>query len=524
MFMRNLILLSVVFLLMNPPFLKGDATTVFSTSDQDAPIGSALTLSGISSRTDPNGFEEEMASQAPLFRGETIKTQNDSILEIRFTDGSILNMGPKSAIAINHYAYDPNMDFGKINISILRGVYRFTKGRIRVSQPDDIKIDFPAGTISVHDAIVLGQVVDKRSVIIMSGAALSSTKRQIIVKNRAGSRDYIRNITEIGYGSVIEDENFAPTPALKIPPSDIEWLKSQFIPKQIELETKAAEEESEKEKKFHLQAIVHDGTQGTGSKFVVVGGRLYQENDIVDNYRILEISPTYVKCKNMSNETVETITVETVQDKKKELPVAEKITVESIFYDADTHSKSFAYINNGLYREGETVFDRQILEIRPTTVVLLKKGAQTPETFSLITAKTASKTPKALPVLQSIAYDQDYQKRFATINGKTYREGENVDGDLLFSIQPDAIWLKNADHPKPIKIFLEKGTESEDETPRFQIQVILYDPGKSQVAIGGILYRTGDIVDGYEILEVRKSDIRLRKKGRLPWKTHILKA
>ncbi len=521
--MRNLILLSV-FLLIYPPFLKGDATAVFTTSDQDAPIGSALTLAGISSRTDQSGFEEEMASQAPLFRGETIKTQNDSILEIRFMDGSILNMGPKSAISITHYTYDPNMDFGKINISILRGVYRFTKGRIRLSQPDDIKIDFPAGTISVQDAIVLGQVVDKRSVIIMSGAALSSTKRQIIVKNRAGSRDYIRNITEIGYGSVIEDENFAPTPVLKIPPSDIEWLKSQFIPRQIELELEAAQEEAEKEKKFQLQAIVHDGTHGSGSKFVVVGGKLYQENDIVDNYRVIEIAPGYVKCKNLSNNNVETITVETVKEKKSAVPVIEKIIVESIFYDAGDHSKSFAYINGGLYREGETLFDRQILEINPTNVLLLKHGEKKPETFKLTAAKTSSKTLKALPILQSIAYDQDYQKRFATINGKTYREGENVDGDLLFSIEPNAIWIKSASSPKPIKIFLEKGTESADETPKLQIQVILFDPGKSQVAIGGILYRTGDIVDGYEILEIRKKDIRVRKKGKIQWRTHVLKA
>ena len=79
---------------------------------------------------------------------------------------------------------------------------------------------------------------------------------------------------------------------------------------------------------------------------------------------------------------------------------------------------------------------------------------------------------------------------------------------------------------KAEKIPLEKGQEeSGDEKPRFEIQIILFDhrqPQKSQVAINNILYKAGDLIEGYEILEIHQTYIRVRKKTRLPWRSYLI--
>ncbi len=521
----------LITLIMMPLFsFQGLAGVISSNADSKISIGSTLTIAGVGLRVDEEGLEEELTAQSPLFLGETLKTKNDSILEINFTDGSVLNLGPKSSISVTQYDYDSNMDFGKIVIRVLRGVYRFRKGRIRSKEPDDIRIDLPSGTVGIRDAIVLGQVVDKRSVIILSGSSLTSIERLVLVRNKAGNKLYERSITEIGYGSVIEDENFAPTPAIKIPPTDIEWLNSQFYPAaKPDASGQAASEEAEAKKNaFTIQAIVHDGGKGLSGKYVVVSGKLYQEEDIVENYKILSISPDFVKSKNLSTGEVEIMKVENAPQKSSRVKAEEKITVDSIYYDAANHQKSFAYINQRLYRESETLLDAQLLEIKPDRVVILRKNAKTPEIYKLPSGKrkTGQKTI-SLPVIQSIVYDKDPQKRLATVDGKIYREGEWTDENYqLFEIVQDAVWIKRSDSSKPEKVILERTKEIADEIPYLKIQIIVpnaQQPEKSQVAIAGVLYNTGDIVDGYEILEIRKSDIRVRKKGRLSWRTHILK-
>ena len=129
-------------------------------------------------------------------------------------------------------------------------------------------------------------------------------------------------------------------------------------------------------------------------------------------------------------------------------------------------------------------------------------------------------------LLQSIAYDRDPQKSFATINGRSYRQGEFVEGYPLVQISPEAIWIQGMGSDRPEKIPLEKGQEeSGDEKPKIEIQMILYDrqtSDKAQVAINSALYKAGDLVEGYEILDIHKTYIRVRKKTKDPWRSYVV--
>lgn len=517
---------TIFFLAVSLAFQCSLQAKVISTFAGVSPAGNLSQFYGKIFLIDSKGLKKVLSSSSSLFTGETIKTEKDSFAELRLNDGSLINLGPQSGLKIEEFYYDPNMDHGRMKLRILSGIYRFTTGRMHADKSgDNIKLNLPVGNISVRNATVLGQIFEKRSVTILWKSPLKvESFEPLSVKTKENDPVYETIIEKQGFGCVVEDENFSPTPAIKIPETDIAWIEYKLSPFSAQ---KKEESPAVKPPEFSIQAIVYDQDDSIQSRLVVVSGKLYKEGDIVEDHKILMIEPKTVAVKNLSTGETKHLKVSETSSKKSSQKIADdKPVIESIFYDKQSPKNSFAYINNTLYREGASVLIYKILTIQKTSVKTRNEKTGKEIIFKLQAASTPLKKPEIPLLLQSISFDpEDQTKSMAALNGILYHQGESWESFELTQIFQNKVLLTDKVTGKTRELTLEKIAESHDEKPDLEIQVILYNSQqkeKSQVAIKGQIYKLGELVEGYEILDIQKSNIRVRKKGDIRWQTHII--
>lgn len=514
------LLLTVFFVLQFPLQAK-----VISTIPGLAPAGTVSPLYGKISVINSAGNKKKPSSITSIFTGDTIKTEDDSYAELRLSDGSVINLGAKSSVRIVEFYYDRDMDEGKLTLRIISGIYRLTTGRIRPDASENIKIILPVGNVTLRNATVLGQIFDNRAVTILWKSPLKvESFEPLAVRTRENDPVYETIIEKLGFGCVVEDENYSPTPAIKIPENDIAWIEYKLSPFSAR---KKKTEPVKKAPEFSIQAIVYDQEDSSQSRLVVVNGKIYKEDDIVGDYRILMIEPKTVAVKNMSTGETKNLSV-SVSKKKNNGGKAEeeKPVLESVFYDKRSSKDSFAYINGVLYRKGASVLGFKILRISKDSVKIKDEKNGKESILKLQTASPAAKKAKVPLVLQSISFDpNDETKSLAALNGVLYHQGESWENFELKKILPEEVLLTDKNTGKTQRVVIDKLAAQQDGRPDIEIQVILYDEKKkeeSQVAVRGKLYKLGELVEGYEILDIGKSHIRVRKKGDTSWKTHVI--
>lgn len=85
-----------------------------------------------------------------LFK-EKITTNAKGSLQVSFTDGSGMAIGPNASIVIDEYVYDPNKGAPAMGVSLVKGALRFVGGAI--SHDKGVNITTPVATIGVRGGI-----------------------------------------------------------------------------------------------------------------------------------------------------------------------------------------------------------------------------------------------------------------------------------------------------------------------------------------------------------------------------------
>lgn len=488
-------------------------------------VGKISIYEGKAFITNPFGQTKKIKKSSTLFPGEILKTAEKSYAEIRFSDGSVLNLGPKGGVKIENFTYDPNMDYGRMSIRILSGIYRFTSGRMRPQEKGAVRLRFPAGNASFTNATLLGQVFQKRSVIILWKSPLKTESFEpVYVQTKENDENYQKTIGKKGLGCITDDENFSPSPVFKVPDYDIAWLELQLVPAPVVAQQQKKVPEPEKPE---IQAIVYDQEDPSQTKFVVIQGKLYKEKEIVLGYEVVSIEPKLAVLKNMLTGKIENLKVVSVSSKAVSAKQEAPPIVESIFYDRKNHKNSFVYVQNMLYREGASFREFTILQILQDRIKVRNSHTKRIVFLKLQAAGKERKKGETPLILQSISYNhEDPAQSIAALNGALYHEGEAWENYQIEKIFSDHVYLRDKKTKRLRKITTTQAPKPTDTKPEITIQIILYNDQereKSQVAIEGKLYKSGDLVEGYEILDIQKHDIRVRKKGNLNWETHIIR-
>jgi hypothetical protein len=152
-----------------------------------------------------------VASGEPLFLGDAVTTEDDGQLQILLLDETVFTIGPRSAVVIDEFVYDPATDAGKISAQILKGVFRFVTGRIAHKNPEQMKVRLPAGLIGVRGTCVSGRVEGERSTVALIGPG------SITVENAAQHVE----VSRTGFGTVIGGMEAPPAPPAFVPPAEM---------------------------------------------------------------------------------------------------------------------------------------------------------------------------------------------------------------------------------------------------------------------------------------------------------------
>jgi hypothetical protein len=116
------------------------------------PAGVVDDLTGQAEAKTGQDAPRKLAKGAPVFAQDVISTPTDKDkARISFADGSALEIGPQSMVALKDFAYDEtNKDNSRQSIAMGKGIFRFVTGKVVAQNPDNLKIESPLSVIGIR--------------------------------------------------------------------------------------------------------------------------------------------------------------------------------------------------------------------------------------------------------------------------------------------------------------------------------------------------------------------------------------
>jgi FecR-like protein len=132
-----------------------------------AGIATVLDVVNDGYRTPPGAEETTAKSKDELVQNEALRTEEESVIEVQFVDGSQLSVEQSSEMVLSDYVFDGSATAGLINLN--NGLFHFKSG---AANDQGVKLRTPVATIGVRGTEFLVHVDgDDATVIdILSGA------------------------------------------------------------------------------------------------------------------------------------------------------------------------------------------------------------------------------------------------------------------------------------------------------------------------------------------------------------------
>jgi len=111
----------------------------------------------------------KLISGSKIFYGDTIIVKENSNTQILFLDETVLSVGEKSELVIDEFVYNPETKVGKFVSTIKNGSVKVLTGRISDQNPDNLKINVPAGVVGSRgtEFAVYAEAGKKSSVLLL---------------------------------------------------------------------------------------------------------------------------------------------------------------------------------------------------------------------------------------------------------------------------------------------------------------------------------------------------------------------
>lgn len=143
-------------------------------------IGTIIAIEG-KARAKNTSAERPLSINSLIYLGETIIVEIESRLQIRFTDGALLNLLPETQYKIDAYQYRKLAKKDNYAAELIKGGFRSLSGSIAKKNPTEYKVKTPTSTLGLRGTVVEVRIVgDAVYFGVSSGVA--------IITNDAGSR------------------------------------------------------------------------------------------------------------------------------------------------------------------------------------------------------------------------------------------------------------------------------------------------------------------------------------------------
>jgi FecR protein len=143
-----------------------------------------------------------------VFEKDYISTEKDSSVTLIFNDETRFELGEESALKVNQYLYEKDVEKDSSSIEVIKGTFRFVTGLLAKNKPESMEVNTAVATIGIRGTNVVGEANSTSATIILVEPEDSSRKTAIEVSNKFGSV----TIDEPGYGTEIPDAFSPPSP------------------------------------------------------------------------------------------------------------------------------------------------------------------------------------------------------------------------------------------------------------------------------------------------------------------------
>lgn len=173
-------------------------------------VARIATLRGEAFAMDTAGTTRTLAKDAPLHAEERIVTGRGARLFLRFTDDTLVALGPQTVFRVDAYRFDAAAasDPGEMAFSIFKGVARAVTGALAKREPRRVKFWTTVATIGIRGTHFIAEVDDTSAKIVLLEAEDPAAANAIEVANAYGRVE----IDEAGYGTEIPDATSPPGP------------------------------------------------------------------------------------------------------------------------------------------------------------------------------------------------------------------------------------------------------------------------------------------------------------------------
>ena len=120
--------------------------------DTDQAVGLVESIEGLATvlHTGDAEAEIELTLGSPLYLNDQITTGESAAVSVRFVDRTSFSIGEDSRLTIDEYIYDPTTAEGKVDISVLKGMFVFISGLVADENPQNMTISTPGATIGIR--------------------------------------------------------------------------------------------------------------------------------------------------------------------------------------------------------------------------------------------------------------------------------------------------------------------------------------------------------------------------------------
>ncbi|GFK93698.1 hypothetical protein NNJEOMEG_01532 [Fundidesulfovibrio magnetotacticus] len=120
-----------------------------------APAGTVEELQGQAQARQGEEAPRKLAKGAPFFAQDVVTTPTaGDKLRLAFADGSSLDVGPESQVALKDFAYDEaDKDKSKQVIAMGKGMFRYVTGKVVAQNPDNLKIQSPLAVVGIRGTV-----------------------------------------------------------------------------------------------------------------------------------------------------------------------------------------------------------------------------------------------------------------------------------------------------------------------------------------------------------------------------------
>ncbi|MCK5555147.1 MAG: FecR domain-containing protein, partial [Alphaproteobacteria bacterium] len=92
-----------------------------------------------------------------VFQGDVIETSKTGAVNILFADNTTFAVSESARLAVDQFVYNSAEQSGSSFFSMLQGMFVYTSGMIGKSDPGNVSIETPVGSIGIRGTVVAGE-------------------------------------------------------------------------------------------------------------------------------------------------------------------------------------------------------------------------------------------------------------------------------------------------------------------------------------------------------------------------------